>query len=113
MIQTAVLPARRNAIDYHAFGVPRDLWHNSMKSQIVNQKPEHLFALWFHKKTDPPSANPPIGVAFTQAEYGGDGVEFNSSPISALLPENLLVMGKDATLSFDVCWLPLLLPYMY
>jgi hypothetical protein len=33
-------------------------------------------------------------------------VEFNSSPISALLPGNLLAMGKDATLLLDVCWLP-------
>ena len=113
MIQTAVLPARRNAIDYHAFGVPKDLWHDSMKSQIVNPKPEHLFALWFHKKTNPPSATPPIGVALTQAEYGGEGVEFNSSPMSTLLPDYLLAMGKDAILSFDVRQLPRLLSYTY
>ena len=102
MIQTAVLPARRNAIDYHAFGVPRDLWHDRMKSQIVNLKPEHFFALWFHKKTNVASATPLIGVAFTQAEYGGDGVEFKSSPMSTLLPDHLLALGKDATLTFDV-----------
>ncbi|KAF6746031.1 hypothetical protein DFP72DRAFT_924016 [Ephemerocybe angulata] len=71
---------RRNAVDYHAMGLPRDHWHAGMRTDIVGNRAT-------------------VGVAFTECEYGGEGVELRHTPMSTLLREDILARGPRAQLS--------------
>ncbi|KAF6758910.1 hypothetical protein DFP72DRAFT_807387 [Ephemerocybe angulata] len=88
---------RRNAIDYHAMGMPRDHWHAGMRTDIVGSRVEGTFAVYFHTKDSITSPQATVGVAFTECEY--EGVELRHTPMSTLLREDILARGPRAQLS--------------
>ncbi|KAF5313324.1 hypothetical protein D9611_008649 [Ephemerocybe angulata] len=90
---------RRNAVDYHAMGLPRDHWHAGMRTDIVGNRVEGTFAIYFHTKESITSPQATVGVAFTECEYGGEGVELRHTPMSTLLREDILARGPRAQLS--------------
>ncbi|EAU93607.1 hypothetical protein CC1G_02837 [Coprinopsis cinerea okayama7 len=97
----SVRPARRNAVDFHAGGVPTDHWHAGKPEKIVCKQPTGLFALYFHS-IPLGTEDVIVGLGMTECEYGGGfTIYMPHSKVRPLLPPELQDSGTEAFLTIE------------